>query len=318
MCKTLHRGWYQIGFERELRETLTPITIGSLPLVLVRTRDGFETFDAACPHRGAHLAYGGRLHEDVIVCPFHGHHIGLGESSNCAYKVRGYQTLTVGGLVLVLLDDRHENGFRTLMEDLNRTHFFVQGFSLNANAPAELVVENGFDPAHFECVHGLKTRPNLKLLPSTHGEMNVEGTFQASAFASDWHNGSDAATSAQIGFLARVFSPHVCVSRLGEGESEYIVISGATPNDNGGCTIRVSVAVPAGPDGKPPSQQAIRSLLRDSKVAYEQDLVIWEHRIHNAPSRFDADDGLIAAFHKFCKQFLEAGRNETSPTHQLR
>lgn len=306
MRTNLYRGWHQIAFERELRDRLTPMTIGSLPLVLIRDQERIQAVDAICPHRGAHLAYGGRLDGDVIVCPFHGHRIGMGENSDCRYRVRQYRTLNVGGLVFLLLDEHHENGLSGFMDEINRTHFFVQGFTLTARAPAELVVENGFDPGHFECVHGLKSRPKLRLVEGNNGELIVHSTFEAAAFDNNWHRDSNCQTNTEIGFLARVFSPNLCISHLGEGESEHLVISGATPNGDGGCTIRVSVAVRARPDGQPPSEQAIRSLLRDSKLAYEQDMIIWEHRAHDAPSRFDEHDDLVIEFHRFCKRFAGA------------
>jgi len=316
--KNVFYGWYQVAFERELREILTPIAIGDLPLAVVREQNRVLAVDAICPHRGANLAYGGRVDGDDIVCPFHGHRIAIGDDADCRYRVHNYRTLSVGGLVFVLLDERHDNGFGKLLEDLDRTHFFTPGFTMVAKAPAELVVENGFDRAHFECVHGLRSTPNLRLLPSNNGELNVHGDFRPAAFNNAWHTDGESQTSSEIGFLARVFSPNLCVSQLGHGDDEYLVISGATPNADGQCTIRVSVAVRARKDGRPPSEQAIRSLLRDSKLAYEQDLVIWEHRAHDAPSRFDDEDDLVIAFHQFCKRFREAETREKIADHQVR
>jgi 3-ketosteroid 9alpha-monooxygenase subunit A len=312
------RGWYQVGFERELTERLTPITVAKLPLVVVRDGEEFQIYDAICPHRGANLAYGGQLEGDAIRCPFHGHRIGLGEQCDGQFKVRGYRTLAVGGLVFVLFNERYENGFTGLMEQMGKTHFFVQGFTLKANTPAEMVVENGFDRAHFRHVHGLKTDPDLRLMSSESGELTVEGTFQANAFDAGWHSDGSDRASTEIGFLARMFSPNLCVSRLSSGASHHLVISGATPNPDGSCTIRVSVAVPAGADGRPPSEQAIRALLRDSKLAYEQDMMIWEHRAHDAPWRFHADDDLVIEFHRFCKGFLEVPRDAESFARPLR
>jgi 3-ketosteroid 9alpha-monooxygenase subunit A len=308
MRNAIHHGWYKVAFERELRGSVTPVQIGELPLILVKDSTRLRAFDAACPHRGANLGFGGKLHDDVIVCPFHGHRIGLGTESNFDYRIRAYRTLVAGGLIFVLLDDRHENGLTTMLEQLNTTHFFVQGFSIVTRAPAELVIENGFDRGHFQAVHGLNTKPVLRLLPSSNAEMVVCGDFTAAAFDNVWHQDPKGVASTGIGFIARVFSPNVCVSRLQNAAGEYVVISGATPDGNGGTTVRVSVAVPADVNGRPPSESAIRSLLRDSKLAYEQDLVIWDNRVRDAPSRFDEDDDLVITFHKFCKRFLNGHR----------
>ncbi len=318
MHAAFFRGWYQVGFERELAEKLTPVSVGRWPLVLVRDRDGFQAYDATCPHRGANLAYGGQLEEDAIRCPFHGHRIGLGENCDGPFKVRGYRTLSVGGLLFVLFNERFENGFSRLMEQLGETHFFVQGFTLKANTPAEMVIENGFDRAHFRHVHGLKADPDLHLVPSDDGDLIVEGTFRANSFDGGWHSDAPERANTEIGFVARMFSPNLCVSRLGDGPGHHLVISGATPNGDGSCTIRVSVAVPAGADGRPPSEQAIRALLRDSKLAYEQDMAIWEHRVPDAPSRFHADDDLVIEFHRFCKGFVEVPRDAESFARPLR
>ena len=42
MRADIFRGWYQIGFERELTEKLTPVRVDRLPLVLVRNGEGFR------------------------------------------------------------------------------------------------------------------------------------------------------------------------------------------------------------------------------------------------------------------------------------
>ena len=47
--------------------------VGGREVVLWRTRSGaLSAVDAYCPHLGAHLANGGSVEEDALVCPFHG------------------------------------------------------------------------------------------------------------------------------------------------------------------------------------------------------------------------------------------------------
>jgi phenylpropionate dioxygenase-like ring-hydroxylating dioxygenase large terminal subunit len=42
-------------------------------MVLLRTRSGHvRLLEAYCPHLGAHLAVGGRVEGETLVCPFHG------------------------------------------------------------------------------------------------------------------------------------------------------------------------------------------------------------------------------------------------------
>jgi phenylpropionate dioxygenase-like ring-hydroxylating dioxygenase large terminal subunit len=301
----MYRGWYKVAFERELGGDITAAKIGDLPLILVRTRDGVRAFDAACPHRGAHLAHGGKLDGNVIVCPFHGNRVRLGEEEDagCGFRLQGYRTLAVGGLVFVLLDERRDNGFGALLQALDADHFFVQGFAIDIRTPPEMVVENGFDGAHFKYVHGLDRVPDLRLVAGRDGEMVVEAVFRTPANLS-WLEGESGAP-AEFGFAASVFSPNLCVTRLARAGQEYRVISGVTPNGDGSCTVRVSLAIPAGPDGAAPDPQSVRALLRDSKLAYEQDKAVWEHLVPGAPQRFTPADELVVAYRDYCRRFLE-------------
>src|SRR5689334_9118972 len=57
----IYNGWYQVAFERDLTADVTPANIGTHPLALVRTETGVRAVDGVCPHRGAHLGYGGKL-----------------------------------------------------------------------------------------------------------------------------------------------------------------------------------------------------------------------------------------------------------------
>jgi len=303
----MYRGWYQVAFERELTGGLTAAEVGDHPLVLVRCDDTVAAFDAACPHRGAHLGRGGRLDDGAIICPFHGHRVELSEASVSPYRARRYPTRALGGLVFVLLDDRHERGFGEFLEGLNRTHLIVQGFTLTARTSPELVIENGFDHRHFRLVHGLEAVSGLTLRPGEHGELLVEGAFLARSSV-PWLSGSRDGQESKIRLLIRVFSPALCVTELGDGHDCYQVISGATPTADGRCAIRVSVAVPPAADGARPDPRVVHSLLRDSKASYEQDIAIWESLVPGAPPRFDDEDRLVLEFHRFCRGFLAADR----------
>ena len=84
----MYRGWYHVAFERDLSDELTAATIGELRLVIVRTAEGINAFDATCPHRGAHLAFGGRLDGGALICPFHGRRINLGYDAKADYCIR--------------------------------------------------------------------------------------------------------------------------------------------------------------------------------------------------------------------------------------
>lgn len=298
----MYAGWYRVAFNSDATEEISPAEIGSLPLVLVSTPDGTGAFDAVCPHRGAHLGYGGRLDGGVIVCPFHGRRIGLGEDSGRPYCVRQYRTLDVGGSVFVLLDDEHENGLTSFLERLAPTHYFVSGFVLDARVAPEFVIENVFDTDHFTAVHGLARRPRLDVRDGPDGELTVEAVFETPG-ARQWQGeGSDGA--ARTRFCAHVFSPTLVASELGDPENAHVVFTSATPTAEGACVIRVSLAMAPTADGGPPPEDAVLGLLRDSRRAFEQDLVVWEHLIPGAPANYEGSDRPVVAFRTFCERFV--------------
>jgi phenylpropionate dioxygenase-like ring-hydroxylating dioxygenase large terminal subunit len=301
----MYVGWYQVAFEREVSGDIHVTAIGELPLIIVRAGNDYRTFDAICPHRGAHLGFGGELREQVIVCPFHGHEIGLGHPSPEGYCIREYATLTAGGLIFVLISQKYENGFSNVMKSLDQSHYFVPGFVLQTRVSPDIVMENAVDKRHFKYVHGVNNEPELKLQPSQQGELAIEGIFQTN-HPNPWQsNAPESRNSINTRFFARVYSPAVCLTELGDGQNPYLVISAATPQPDGKCTIRVSVALAPDADGKPPSDDLIRALLRDSKISFEQDLKIWENMSTKSTLRFAKDDGLMIEYHKFCRRFVE-------------
>lgn len=295
-------GWIQVAFERELSGELAEAWVGDRKLLLARTQAGLRAFDAYCPHRGADLSRGGKLSGDVIVCPFHGRRIGLTRSGEDGFCLRGYRTLAVGGLVFVLLSDAHDHGFSSLLEELNRTHFFVPGFTLSIRTAPEYVIENAFDRRHFKQVHGIERTPDLALGSSRDGEMVVRGRFVTS-LSNPWQGSVPDGSPAVLEFFARVYSPTLCVSELSDAELRYIVLTAATPGPSGECLVRVSLAVPPAGDGAPPSEASVRALLRDSRTALEQDKVIWEGLSRARVSRATPDDDLLVAYDEFCRRF---------------
>ena len=64
--------WYAAGWRRDFGESLTPIVICELAIVLFRRRDGgVSALEDVCKHRLAPLSLG-RLEKDQIICGYHG------------------------------------------------------------------------------------------------------------------------------------------------------------------------------------------------------------------------------------------------------
>jgi len=294
-------GWILLAFRAELRNDLTPATVGGRPLIVIRKDNRIRVADATCPHRGAHLGYGGTLVPDGIKCPFHGRLVKLGNAADNAYRVREYRTVEFGEALFVLLDERHEKGFQATVTALAHTHELSPGFVLPAHVAAEYVIENVFDVEHFHSVHKVSRQPRLKIRDGAHGELIVEGSLDNPA-PTIWQHGGDWTGPVSTRLCAHVFSPTLLLTELGSIEAPNVVITGATPT-TGGSVIRVAVAVPRGANGAPPRPDVVAGLTADSRTAFEQDLVVWEHLVPHAPQHVDERDNMVMAFRQFCEDF---------------
>lgn len=314
----MYRGWCQAAYEHELNAPLTPVTVGPTPLVLARTPEGIRAFDAACPHRGAHLGYGGRLDGDTIVCPFHGKRIGLGPGTG-RYRVPEHPVLGYGGMVFVRGGAGPDHGFGAFLDDLAASHVFIPGFRRSVAVAAELVVENAFDVTHFRPVHGIGNEPSFTILPeepATRGTFAVTGAFTLPA--SPWQRTAAGTRSVSVPFTARAFSPYVVISRLG-GDDPYVTITAATPRPEGGCIIRFSLAIPTATHAAIPVERRAglyHYLMEHSRAGIEQDVPIWEHVIERSTPDYDAADGTVVAFREFCASFRAPDNGLESLTHR--
>ena len=298
----MHSGWYQIAFTSELVDEITPVSIEDRCFMIVRREDGVRLFDAACPHRGAHLGHGGELDGGVVVCPFHGRRVALGEEDPAKrWAVRGYETVVIGANVFARLSADNDRGFGGVLDTLRESHFIMPAFRLDADVPATLVIENAFDTDHFVAVHGVGASPALAPLASEWGELGVRGRFVTS-MANRWQDArAEGRGKIETEFRARAFSPTLVMSELRHAAGHDIVITSATPGKNGNCAIRVSIGV-ALEEGEIPMGR-MRALTDDSRTAFEQDMPVWENMVPDVPIRFGKGDDTVAAFHRFCAGF---------------
>jgi 3-ketosteroid 9alpha-monooxygenase subunit A len=287
-------GWYQVAFERDVMAELTPARIGGRSIVLVRADGALRAFDAVCPHRGAHLAYGGRLADGAIVCPFHGYAIRLGSDRLGSLCVPEYAVLTVAGMVFVRRSAAHDNGWAAYVTALARDHHVVNGFEMSVRAPMQTVIENAFDQRHFHAVHGVRT-DDFSVHAHEHGALVVESTFHVPS--GDPRGGAEAFVSAA--YRAFVVSPGLVSVEL-RGATPYTVITGATETAPGECVVRLTLAFPRAGSPSPPPARLYEPLLAHSRRGLDEDRIIWEHlSTPSAPRWMPADEPSLAFF-AFC------------------
>ncbi len=289
-------GWHLLALADEVKEQVTGLALGSRALVAVR--DGpagqVRVFDGTCPHRGAHLGHGGRATgQNAIVCPFHGKRIGLGEGTG-RLCVREHEVIDGEGAIFVRLADvpARDHGFARVVKDILTTHVLTGAVIGQVLVPPELIIENAFDWMHFPTVHLIRRMARPKVWLGPEGELNITTAFHTAA--PEWESAEGDFASA---FHARAFSPNLVVSELGSGASSNFVFTGALPAP-AGCVARIAVALRRGTPAA-----TIASLVDGSKIAFEEDLLIWDNLNLGAVPRLDASDAPVLAFRAFCASF---------------
>ncbi|MFS1298396.1 Rieske 2Fe-2S domain-containing protein [Streptosporangium longisporum] len=292
-----HSGWHLPVFTSELTGEVTPLELGTRRLVAVRDETGVRVFDADCPHRGAHLGYGGRLADGCLVCPFHGRRIGLGDTSR-RLSVTEHHVLVSGEAVFVRLSDGPDDdrGFTRAIKELADSHPLTAAVSRSMNADPLLVVENAFDIDHFTEVHKV---PRVRAMAHRHGdegELVMEGEF---VMASMPMPGGGAPRIVGSRFLARAYSPGVVVTLFGPPGREQVIVTAAVPREKGGCAVRVAIGV------RDEQQGELPLLVQGSERALDEDAVIWERLNPRVVPRLDVRDAAVVAYREFCATFPE-------------
>lgn len=299
MLMNTYKGWFQIAFERDLRQGMNRIDLPDQSVLVLKGPKDIRTFQASCPHRGANICSGKLVRDEFVICPFHGCEIGLVLPGKEGFMAKQYRSAIYGGLVFINMHDSNDNGFPTFMADLDSNCFIVPGFQLKCNARPELVIENAFDQMHFRTVHSILNEPVFHACESPAGSYGVKSAFDFPP--SKWHKTGSSATLS-IPYKAIAFSPYLVVSVL-EGESPYYIITSAVPGKEE-TTIRLSIAVPAGSDRIPPRNDLCQYLLDQSKKGLELDKKIWEDLDRQSTQRFLDSDRSVTGFLQFCKRHI--------------
>jgi phenylpropionate dioxygenase-like ring-hydroxylating dioxygenase large terminal subunit len=304
----LHNGWYLLAFRSELTAEVTPLDIGGRRLVAVREDDRVRVFDATCPHRGAHLGYGGRREGDCLVCPFHGRRIALGDSGK-HLSVAEHRVLAWGEALFVRLSDdpADDRGFERALKEWETPYPLVPAVVLPVAVAAEFVVENAFDADHFKAVHKVSGTRGMAARDGDSGELVVEGEFLM--LTSPWQDErakeevrwnairtNNVRWAYRPRFLARAFSPGLVVTEFGPPDEVHVIVTSSVPTATG-CVARVAVGV------REEQRNALPSLIAGSDKALAEDKLVWEHLDPDMTPRYDGRDAPVLAFRRFCETF---------------
>ncbi len=310
----LHGGWYLLALAEELTGEITPVELGGRALIVIRDGERLRVFDARCPHRGAHLGYGGRLAPGragaCVICPFHGKRIGLG-SGAARLSVTEHRSILAGDALFVRLDadPANDRGFEQAIKEICAEKQIVGALVRPIRVPPAYVIENAFDFSHFTAVHGVDRVTGFGLREDGSGGIAVEGDFWTAVPPTAAPRTAALADGGlRSRFYARAVSPSLVLTELGPPEISHTVITSASPIGAcsacgspgaaaAGCVIRVALGI------RPAACSAAAMLVSSVRRAIDQDAVIWDHLDPAAPARYDRADLPALAFRQFCAGF---------------
>lgn len=311
---SIHAGWYLVAFTDVLQDDLTPIRIGDRRLMVVRdnaSEQGYVVADSSCPHRGADLTAGGELRDGCVACPFHGRLISVGEHPR-RLSVATYPTYVAGPLIFARLahDPLGDNGFVETMDRLTQDKRIVTAVDRVVNVPVDFVVENAFDTEHFPTVHKVPSLAGMHTERRPEGTLIIGGDFltvgdpwydlrYARALQSYLQVGARDANR-RSAFRATAFSPTVVLTAFGSGADDPIILTGALPTPDG-TLVRVAVIGT--------SSHPLERIAEASRLAINQDTVVWESIDPASAWTLDEQDANIVAYRDWVADFPLAQRN---------
>ena len=299
-------GWFQIGWPDDVATgAVVPLEYFGRQLALWRDDAGTAHLqDAFCPHLGAHLAYGGKVMDCQIACPFHGwrfdadgHNtlIPYSERTNAKGKLRTYPLLERNGLLMAWYhpDDIEPMWDVPVVSEFNDPENYTPMVRRRYEiiAPWQELAENGVDAAHFRYVHNTEQVPVLDRYDTDgpHSSMRSSQKFPTPRGVVDGRIDAD---SYGPGFSVIHFS----------GIVDTVLMGCNVPISKNACEMRFSFCV------KRLGDADVDTTVGDAFVAeidrqVREDKPIWENKAFIPRPALADTDGPFTKFRKWASQF---------------
>jgi phenylpropionate dioxygenase-like ring-hydroxylating dioxygenase large terminal subunit len=306
-------GWFFVAYADELAPgDVRPLRYFGRDLVLFRSASGAAALlDAFCPHLGAHLGHGGKVDGESLRCPFHawawardGRCADIPYASRIPPRLRESPGLHVYPLVernQILWAWYHPANEKPPFEVIELPQLsdpdwapldrYVWRFRSN---PQE-IAENGVDPAHFRYVHRMDAVPE--------GETSYDGVVRRSLVEGP-------RTCVDPAGRERHFRARVETVQNGAGQkwtrlsglAETLLFTLVTPIDAQEVELRFAFThrrVPADSF----EAKLVRESIASTVSGVEDDIRIWENKVHQSRPLLCDGDGPIPAFRRYFSQF---------------
>lgn len=310
-------GWYGVAFSQDLKAgEVKALKYFGKDIVVFRTESGeARVLDAYCPHLGAHLGHGGKVHGESIACPFHGWEFnGEGRCTAVPYaknmppKVAGdkqaiyaYPTVERNHVIWAWY---HPERVAPLFDVVELPEFYsdewtdIQRMDWVFSTTIQESGENAVDAAHFVYVHGAKEMPV--------GETEYNGHMRTSKYVMKVPAMNEDGT---IDLSGRLRESYLTTCGNGPGQTwqrftgvlETLMMAVVTPIDQDHIHLHFVFTQPKGlSEGQ---KMLAYGVMAELKNQVENDIPIWEHKIYlESPTLCDGD-GPIHQYRKWFRQF---------------
>lgn len=310
-------GWFCVSYSDELAKgEVKALRYFGRDLALWRGEDGqARVIDAYCAHYGANMAVGGKVHGNLLECPFHAWR--WDETGACkevpysraipprakkADCVPSWPTAEMNGQILVWYHpDREAPHWDPVdfpdagLPDWTEYRKY-EWFTYTA---LENMADNAVDVSHFKYVHGAKTVPEY--------EFEFDGITRRITSYLKLHtpkgevNGKIESVNHGPGQGFVRFS----------GLTDTILVTGTCPVERDVTHSRFAFSQPkANADG--PTAGLTRAIVKDITRQFDQDKVILDRHIRMEPPMVCQGDGPFARNSLYYSQFY-ASRNKDKP-----
>ena len=312
------RGWFMVALSSELAPgEVKAVHYFGQELVLFRTESGKpQLFDAYCSHLGAHLGHGGRVIGEQIQCPFHQWQYDCsGKCTTVPYaskippnaRMRTWHVDEVNGLILTWYhEDGGEPTWRVPAIDMGDATAWTpfRETRWKVRTCIQDVNENDIDSAHLRCLHQFtsKTPEAMEMHPRPEGQLDLRfimvSNLESFGMAGN-AVGPIETTKYGLGLGWVRYSAEIEAAGISLGTR---TLGATTPIDEDYVDIRLFHNI------KKTAFEAVNETLETQyfktfKETVEQDIRIWENKRHLLRPNLCQEDGPIAAYRRWARQF---------------
>lgn len=309
-------GWFVACYADELAKgEVKPLRCFGRELAAWRGEDGkARIVDAYCRHLGAHMGHGGRVHGNLLECPFHSWRYNeQGSVQEIPYSTvippqakqpcGGWPTREANGFIYLWYHPKGEApkwDVEIFPEVGNAEWTAFDRYDWFVHSPLQFMAENAADSAHFKYVHGTASYPDAETKFDGHRRTGL--------------------VHAKMGTPRGEVDGEIANGSIGPGQgwtrfrgiSETLLLAGTTPVERDLLRVRFAFTQPKS-QAEGPGAGLARALIRDIVKQFDQDKVVWDRQRFVEQALLCHGDGPIGAFRRWYYQFYAEWQDGGKP-----